>query len=100
MSKKEVKEAIEILGGQRKVAKLLKVTQQYVSNCCIKGYFPPVHAKKVAHHAKVNPIHLVSPTLENFMIDFMFPIDDEPRGNENYQEIDSNHFYHPAFGLV
>jgi len=100
MSKKEVKMAIKNIGSQKKTAELLNVSQQYISNCVMRGYFPISHAKKIADNSNIHPIHLINPEVEKFAIDLVFPIDDEPRGNENYQEIDSNHPYHPAFGLV
>lgn len=101
MSKKEVKMAIKNIGSQKKTAELLNVSQQYISNCVMRGYFPISHAKKIADNSNIHPIHLINPEVEKFAIDLVFPKDREPRrGDEIYQEIDSDHPYHPAFGLV
>ena len=101
MSKKAVKIAIKNIGSQKKTAELLNVSQQYISNCVTRGYFPLNHAIKIADNSKIHPIHLINPEVERCAIDLVFPKDREPRrGDEIYQEIDSDHPSHPAFGLV
>ena len=101
MSIKAVKIAIKNIGSQKKTAELLNVSQQYISNCVTRGYFPLNHAIKIADNSKIHPIHLINPEVERCAIDLVFPKDREPRrGDEIYQEIDSDHPSHPAFGLV
>jgi len=95
MSKKIVKLAITKIGSQVKTAELLNVTQQYVSNCVMRGFFPLVHAQKVANSAGIHVAHLLEPKLEKFAIDLVFPKDDQ-----NYVIDDTDHPMHPAFGLV
>ena len=93
--------AIKNIGSQKKIAELLNVSQQYISNCVMRGYFPINHAKKIADNSNIHPIHLINPEVEKFAIDLVFPKDREPRrGDEIYQEIDSDHPSHPVFGLV
>lgn len=95
MSKKIVKLAITKIGNQTKTAELLNVTQQYVSNCLMRGFFPLVHAQKIADSAGVHVAHLLEPKLEKFAVDLVFPKDDQ-----NYVIDDTDHPTHPAFGLV
>ena len=95
MSRKEMKLAIKKIGSQVKTAELLNVTQQYISNCLMRGFFPLVHAQKVANSAGVHVAHLLEPKLEKFAIDLVFPEDDQ-----NYVIDDTDHPTHPAFGLV
>jgi|GEM_PF-6573791 len=93
--------AIKNIGSQKKTAELLDVSQQYISNCVTRGYFPVSHAIKIADKSKIHPIHLINPEVERCAIDLVWPKDREPRrGDEIYQEIDSDHPSHPAFGLV
>ena len=51
--------AIKTAGSQKKLAEQLKVSQQYISNCVQRGYFPIARAIEIEEKLGINRLKLI-----------------------------------------
>lgn len=58
-----VEEAIRAAGGQKQLARILGVTQQFISHCLARGYVPPARAVAIEKELGIPRKRLVSPRL-------------------------------------
>jgi DNA-binding transcriptional regulator YdaS (Cro superfamily) len=64
-----VYEAVRKAGSQRKLAKKLGVSQQFVCDCVQQGYFPVQRAVEIEREYGVSRLELVSPKLKLLLTD-------------------------------
>ena len=58
-----VKMAIEAAGSQKKLAEKLGCTQQFISNCNFRGYFPIKRAIEIEEKLGIDRIKLIDPRI-------------------------------------
>lgn len=58
-----VQHAIKLAGSQKKLADTLSVTQQFISNCNQKGYFPISRAVEIEKLFGISKFDLIDPRI-------------------------------------
>ena len=58
-----LKDAISAAGSQKKLAVKLNVSQQFVSNCVQRGYFPIKRAIEIEEKLGIDRIKLIDPRI-------------------------------------
>ena len=53
--------AIKTAGSQKKLAEKLNVSQQFISNCVQRGYFPIARAVEIEEKLGINRLTLIDP---------------------------------------
>jgi DNA-binding transcriptional regulator YdaS (Cro superfamily) len=53
--------AIKTAGSQKKLAEQLSVTQQFISNCLQRGYFPISRAVEIEEKLGISRFELIDP---------------------------------------
>jgi DNA-binding transcriptional regulator YdaS (Cro superfamily) len=69
MARNFIKYAIDQAGTQKNLAKVLGVSQQYVANCKLIGYFPIHHAKTISKEFDIDVVGLVDPKIANLIVE-------------------------------
>ena len=58
-----IEAAIQIAGSQKKLAERLGCSQQFISNCAYKGYFPIKRAIEIEEKLGVSRFELIDPRI-------------------------------------
>jgi len=61
--KNGLEQAIQVAGSQKKLAQHLGVTQQYISNCVLRGYLPVKRAVEIEKKLGVDRFDLINPEI-------------------------------------